>query len=103
MTCELCGRPTKTTDHHLVPRSRKKKERVDFGPTADLCGDCHRKVHATWDNKTLAREYFTIEKLQAAPELQSFIKWVRKQSPSRYFGSTDSNKRRSTRGRRRDG
>jgi hypothetical protein len=40
-------------------------------------------VHATFTNQTLARLYPTIAKLQEAPELEAFLRWVRKQPPSR--------------------
>ena len=93
-TCELCKRKeVNITEHHLVPRSRRRHE-AGFGPVADFCQDCHRKVHATWDNKVLAREYYTVEILQAAPELQSYLKWIRKQSGTAYFGSRESHGRK---------
>lgn len=84
--CELCGRTIKTTEHHLVPKERKKHE-DGFGAIAQLCRDCHRKLHATWDNKVLAKDYNTIDKLKAASELQSYLKWIRKQPSTVYFGS----------------
>jgi hypothetical protein len=87
--CQLCNREIVTTKHHLIPRSRKRREREAFGPTANLCADCHRKCHATWDNATLARDYNTIQKIKVAPELQSYIKWIRKQAPTVYFGSKE--------------
>jgi hypothetical protein len=40
-------------------------------------------VHATFTNATLAEVYPTIEQLRTAPELASFIKWVRKQPTTR--------------------
>jgi hypothetical protein len=40
-------------------------------------------IHATFTNNTLAALYRTIENLRAAPELSEFLKWVRKQPPSR--------------------
>ena len=40
-------------------------------------------IHATFTNRTLATLYPTIEQLRAAPELAAFIKWVRKQPPTR--------------------
>lgn len=93
-TCEFCLRENvKITEHHLIPRSRKRHE-ADFGPVADFCADCHRKVHATWDNKALAKDYYTVELLQAAPELQSYLKWIKKQSSTAYFGSNNSNGRK---------
>lgn len=48
-----------------------------------LCGMCHGMVHATYTNNTLAGTYATIEELRRAPELQPFIKWVRKQPTTR--------------------
>jgi 5-methylcytosine-specific restriction protein A len=86
--CEFCGRTIKTTEHHLIPRSRKRHE-AGFGPVAQFCADCHRKVHATWDNKTLAKSYDMVDKLKAAPELQTYLKWIRKQPSTVYFGSID--------------
>ena len=87
--CELCGRPARTTRHHLVPRSRKRHEEDGYGPTADLCRDCHRKIHATWDNKVLARDLCTLEKLRATPEMQKWILWIRRRPSTAYFGSSD--------------
>jgi 5-methylcytosine-specific restriction enzyme A len=40
-------------------------------------------VHATYTNATLAALYPTIDQLRHAPELAAFLKWVRKQPPSR--------------------
>lgn len=77
--CELCQREAQTTEHHLVPRSRKGERGVKFGPTARLCRDCHRTVHATWDNRTLARQYATLAKLRSAPELAPYLAFIRKQ------------------------
>lgn len=87
--CALCGRRSKTTEHHLVPRSRKKRHRDLFGPTADLCRDCHRMLHATYDNAKLAREFRTIELLREAPELQAYLAWIRKRPGTVYFGSRE--------------
>jgi hypothetical protein len=40
-------------------------------------------VHATFTNATLAAFYATMDQLRAAPELGPFLRWVRKQPPSR--------------------
>jgi len=40
-------------------------------------------VHATYTNATLATLYPTIDQLRQAPELSSFLRWVRKQPPTR--------------------
>lgn len=80
--CALCGRafePKQLTKHHCRPRQKGGcKEDV-----ALICSQCHGMIHATYTNATLATIYPTIEQLRAAPELAGFVKWVRKQPPSR--------------------
>jgi hypothetical protein len=88
--CVLCLRDTKTTRHHLIPASRKRHE--GDSPKIPLCPTCHRKIHATFDNKQLAREYSTIEKIREAPEIQKYLKWIQKQPVTTYFGSADVQK-----------
>src|SRR5262249_47522306 len=80
--CGLCLRAFdhgRLTKHHCKPKSR--------GGTADdiemICSQCHGMVHVTFTNHTLAALYPTIEQLRAAPELTAFLKWVRKQPPTR--------------------
>jgi len=80
--CALCGRPfsrPQLTKHHCRPRAR--------GGTAEdvelLCPQCHSMVHATYTNRTLEAQYPTIAELRRAPELAPFLRWVRKQPPSR--------------------
>jgi 5-methylcytosine-specific restriction enzyme A len=80
--CALCDRPFQRpllTKHHCLPRQK--------GGTQDhvelLCRQCHGMVHATYTNATLASLYPTIEQLRSAPELTGFLRWVRKQPPSR--------------------
>ncbi len=80
--CGLCERPfppRRLTRHHCRPKSR--------GGTAEdvelLCSQCHGMVHATYTNATLAALYPTLTLLRAAPELGPFLRWVRRQSPTR--------------------
>jgi 5-methylcytosine-specific restriction protein A len=80
--CSLCGRPfarRQLTRHHCLPREE--------GGTAEhvelLCPQCHGMIHATYTNRTLAAAYPSIPLLRQAPELQPFLRWVRKQPPSR--------------------
>jgi hypothetical protein len=40
-------------------------------------------IHATFTNRTLEALYPTLTELRWAPELEAFIKWVRKQPPSK--------------------
>jgi hypothetical protein len=80
--CALCGRPfaqRQLTQHHCLPRQKGgTQEDVEL-----LCSQCHGMVHATYTNTTLAKMYPTIAGLRQAPELVPFLKWVRKQPPSR--------------------
>jgi 5-methylcytosine-specific restriction endonuclease McrA len=80
--CAFCGQPfleRELTRHHCKPRSRGGSHH----DIALLCRQCHGMVHATYTNQTLSALYPTILKLRDAPELASFLKWVRKQPSSR--------------------
>ncbi len=80
--CSLCGRAfsrSALTKHHCLPRQKG-------GTTQDvelLCPQCHGMVHATYTNVTLAALYPTIDQLRRAPELARYLRWVRKQPPTR--------------------
>ncbi len=80
--CSLCGRPfarAALTKHHCLPRQKGgTEEDVEL-----LCSQCHGMVHATYTNVTLAALYPTIKQLRKAPELASYLRWVRKQAPTR--------------------
>src|SRR5436190_11941645 len=87
--CELCRREVPAeliTLHHLHPKSR--------GGTAQqriaLCKPCHKQLHAVFSNVELEKLYPTIEALRAAPQLQPFLKWIRKQKPGRNFRTVRS-------------
>ncbi|WP_239691898.1 HNH endonuclease [Hymenobacter coccineus] len=78
--CGLCERAVQATSrHHLVPR----EEGGRHGPTVDLCQPCHSSVHRFLSNRALAREYATVEALRAAEELQTYLRWVKKQRVER--------------------
>ena len=80
--CGLCGRQfarRQLTKHHCLPREKGgTTEHVEL-----VCGQCHSMVHATYTNETLAKLYPTLRELRGAPELAAFLRWVRKQPPSR--------------------
>jgi 5-methylcytosine-specific restriction enzyme A len=80
--CALCGRAfdhKRLTRHHCLPRSKGgTQEHVEL-----ICSQCHGMVHATYTNGTLAEMYPTIKELRQAPELAGFLRWVRKQPPTR--------------------
>jgi hypothetical protein len=72
--CELCGRNVSgISKHHLVPKSEGGTA------TVDLCATCHSTLHRFFTNRTLAREFNTIEALRRTPAVQRYIAWVRKQ------------------------
>lgn len=82
--CEVCGRDWVPLGyHHLIPRFVHAKvvkrgwHRPDeLQNVAWLCGACHRQVHRFADHETLARQYYTVERLLAEPEMQRFAAWA---------------------------
>ncbi|KAG2454065.1 hypothetical protein HYH02_001106 [Chlamydomonas schloesseri] len=85
--CAMCGRQMPLTFHHLIPRDvhSKYKKRADLRSQQDLnrgidiCRPCHSAIHRTYDNKTLAASYSTLEALLQSEPLQKFIRWAQKQ------------------------
>ena len=82
--CALCGREEVLTRHHLVPRCRhaNRRNKRDFAretvrETVGLCRPCHKQVHAVLTEKELEREWNTIPKLLAHPEIARFVDWIR--------------------------
>ena len=89
-TCELCQREVdRFTVHHLVPRAKGGR----FGPTARLCPTCHRQLHALFSEATLAQELNSIALLRANPQVNSYLKWVRKQKSAGGFKVRRANNR----------
>ncbi|TMW56246.1 hypothetical protein Poli38472_008894 [Pythium oligandrum] len=86
--CEMCERPMRLTLHHLIPREtheryRKKGYTQEFLNTcARICRPCHSKIHSTEDNKTLARDYNTVEKIMTHPDIQRWVSYAKKQRTS---------------------
>ncbi|KAG2495405.1 hypothetical protein HYH03_006354 [Edaphochlamys debaryana] len=84
--CALCERQMPLTFHHLIPKdvhSRYKKrgllstEQLSTG--VDICRACHSAIHRTYDNKTLAAQYGSLEALKQSEPLMRFVEWARKQ------------------------
>lgn len=90
--CPLCDRvivPGPSADeHHLVPRSQGGKAKTLVHRI------CHRKIHATFSEKELARGFHTWQALREHPEIADFLTWVRKQPPEFYDRSVRPNRRR---------
>lgn len=84
--CALCERETPLlTEHHLIPRSQGRRQGLRHAdlPTAPLCAACHKFLHVTFSNAELAGEYASLEALLAHPDVQRFLKWIRKQPPTK--------------------
>lgn len=70
-TCALCHRPLgqRIEWHHVVPRSEGGSETVPLHPI------CHRAIHASLDNATLARAA-TLDAIRDHPPLARFLRWI---------------------------
>ena len=71
--CALCDReipPALRDAHHLIPKSRGGVA------TVMMHRACHKQVHALFTETELARQYPSIEALQAHSEIAKFISWV---------------------------
>ncbi|KAE9992616.1 Bifunctional cytochrome P450/NADPH--P450 reductase [Venturia inaequalis] len=82
--CELCGREhVGLSYHHLIPRSVHAKvlkrgwhKEWELSKVAWLCRACHSFVHKIESNESLAREWFTIERLAEREDVTKWIQWV---------------------------
>jgi len=76
--CALCNReipPTLRDAHHLIPKSKGGVV------TVLLHRACHKQIHALFTETELAKQYPSVEALQAHTEIAKFINWV-KQKPN---------------------
>jgi hypothetical protein len=79
--CPICGRPIPASQkdaHHLIPKSKGGKS------TEFLHRICHRQIHALFTENELASQFNTAQALQAHPEMQRFIYWVRSK-PNEFY------------------
>ena len=89
LPCACCGRVVSLTFHHLIPRKvhrrkgfRKKYSKEELNVGVHICRKCHRGVHATYDEITLATRFDTLEKLLGDDALANHFQWVAKQRES---------------------
>lgn len=88
MLCELCSAEEASSEHHLIPRHCHRKNwwkrnftREQMQQTIHLCQTCHNMLHELIsDEKVLGREFNTIERLEAHPEVAKYLKWKRKKA-----------------------
>jgi hypothetical protein len=90
--CPLCGRALvagrSVDEHHLLPKSQGGREKFLMHRI------CHRKIHATFTEKELARSYSTWDSLQAHEDIATFIVWVTKKPPEYYDNSVRAARKR---------
>ncbi len=77
--CPLCGREMlegrSVNLHHVVPKSHGGRE-VYWVHVV-----CHSKIHSLFTNRELFQDYNTFEKLRENPDIQSFVRWIRRKPP----------------------
>lgn len=83
--CAMCERPMNLTAHHLIPRTTHSRY-LKQGYTKEflntcvmICRQCHSKIHSTEDERTLAREYNTLDKIMTHPEIVRWVSYASKQ------------------------
>lgn len=90
LACALCHRhvpPELMTLHHLKPKEKGGKAEH----RTPLCKPCHKQLHAMFSNAELADLYTSLDLLRTVPQLQPFLKWIRKQKPDRNIRTRVSN------------
>lgn len=89
--CELCEREgVILTKHHLLPREEGGKEEH----IAMICPDCHKHIHALYTNKELALRLDTLYKLKEDPQISKYLKFIKKQPPTKLVKVKKSSSRR---------
>ena len=81
------------SDHHLIPKGQggAKKERVL------ICTDCHRTIHAFFDNKILERDLNSVVALRNNEKFAAHLRWLAKRPAGTNFSTKTSNSRRRRR------
>ncbi|CAH0522745.1 unnamed protein product [Peronospora belbahrii] len=83
--CEMCERAMNLTAHHLIPQVthskylRKGYTKEFLNTCIMICRQCHSKIHSVEDNKTLASEYNTLDKIMLHPDVIAWVAYARKQ------------------------
>ena len=98
--CAICGREETLTRHHLIPRTRhhnkrnkREFERAVVRQVVGICRPCHSQIHALLSEKELERDYNSVDKLKAHPEVEKFAGWIAKK-PRGFKASVQRSKQR---------
>lgn len=77
--CPICGRlmvaGPSVDRHHWQPKAAGGRE------AQYLHLICHRKLHSLFTEKELVQKYATPEAVRQHPQMQDFIRWVRRRPP----------------------
>lgn len=87
--CELCQLESDESNvnfHHLIPKSFHNNKRILKQYNKNflnkngvyLCISCHNKLHSCIDEKDMAYEFNTIEKIKTIEDIQKWINWKQK-------------------------
>jgi hypothetical protein len=81
--CAICSRKMPLTRHHLYPRSthehctkRLAKTKEELESDTYICRQCHTAVHRFRDHMELATNWYTLELIMSAPEMQRWAKYA---------------------------
>tara|TARA_B100001059_G_C17831921_1_gene585205 strand:- start:3398 stop:3694 length:297 start_codon:yes stop_codon:yes gene_type:complete len=84
--CQLCDRQCQLTFHHLIPRKvhrrsyfKKHYNKSQLQEGVMLCRLCHKGLHTFYDEMTLAKQFNSLQQLQADARISQHVDWVRKQ------------------------
>jgi hypothetical protein len=88
--CQLCERENcDLNEHHLIPvhKGGRKLE------TIMICLDCHKQIHATFNNNELRDSLNNIEKLKNNKEMIEFFKFISKRPYGKHLKMKQSKRK----------
>ena len=87
--CATCARLVPLPFHHLIPRKvhrrahyRRHYDREKLNEGIMVCRRCHKGIHKSYDEMTLARQFSSLDALLADETLAKHFRWVAKQRES---------------------
>jgi 5-methylcytosine-specific restriction endonuclease McrA len=87
--CPICERTLEykdTSEHHLVPKSRKGKN------TVRVCVPCGKMIHKLISLKEMEQTYNTIETILQHEGVRKWVKWISKRPNTNVTTATKKRK-----------
>ncbi len=85
-TCPCCGRRSRLTFHHLIPRKLHRRTRFKKQYTKSqlnegifICRLCHNGIHDRYTEMQLAKQFSSLESLTSDALLKKHFDWVARQ------------------------